>query len=109
MIRLGKVARTKRLFGKFSKSEIGAVFLPTRAQILHRRFLSGKLDKASLKVQHTPPKVVRSLLVGSSVGLATPAFVIAAVFQAWWKVAPKFREINQVSCRLLIKEEVSNL
>ncbi len=32
---------------------------------------------------------VRALLVGSSVGLATPAFVLAAVFQAWWRVAPK--------------------
>ncbi len=33
--------------------------------------------------------VIRTLLVGTSVGLATPAFVIAGVFQAWMRVMPR--------------------
>ena len=53
---------------------------------VHKRVLSGQVEGG---IQSRPPRVVRALLVGSSVGLATPAYVIAAVFQAWYRVAPR--------------------
>ena len=55
-------------------------------QALKHRFLSSSIAK---EVVSRPPILVRSMLVGASVGLATPAFVIAGVFQAWVRVMPR--------------------
>lgn len=64
-----------------------------RLRLVSRRGLSS--SNAGKAVEHRPPRAVRALLVGSSVGLATPAFITAAVFQMWWRVAPK-SEVGRV-------------
>ena len=46
-------------------------------------------SSSSSLIQHRPPYLIRTLLVSSSVGLVTPAFIILGVFQAWFRVAPK--------------------
>ena len=54
----------------------------------HRPYAVHASKDASTVISR-PPMAIRTLLVGTSVGLTTPAFVIAGVFQAWLRVMPR--------------------